>query len=322
LDGGGLVVTAGNIYNKGLVGGTLVGALADNTLYNLCANPTPDLIVIRGNLINDVRTGTTSLDQARSLIRRMLDRVTGCAPQADILLTTENSLLSTDPTGMGQIVPLSSAQAYSTILHDAVMSFAGAYPQVTVYDMQSALYGLTAQATTALMKDELHPSPVGRTAEADLIAGVLSVSRDALSNAPSCGVGTVNRIVSPSDITNAAWQGAGAALTKDAAMQFTVLASNGSALVQVLPVTPRTCLTFSFQAKAGTLALPKYAVYDQTHASFIVPSTSYAHLINSSTFSTITIPFTVPAGATEVAVYIDSNSTSTGTTFVRNMTVQ
>ena len=61
-----------------------------------------------------------------------------------------------------------------------------------------------------------------------------------------------------------------------------VTASGGSNVFQTVAVSPSTQYTFSFQAKAGTLATPQYSVYDATHGADIVSATSYASSINSS----------------------------------------
>jgi hypothetical protein len=175
IDGGtGWVTSIGNILNQGHNGQLLATMLGDSTIPNLCAT-NPDLIVIIAPLMNDVRQGALTLDQGRSLIGQMLSKITACAPGADLLMLTEPTILTTDVGALGFVVPNTpvAAQAYSTLIHDAVVPFTGAYPQLVVLDTQTALFGLQVQATSAYMLNQIHPGPAGRVAEADLIAGVM-----------------------------------------------------------------------------------------------------------------------------------------------------
>ena len=80
-------------------------------------------------------------------------------------------------------------------------------------------------------------------------------------------------------------------------------------------VTASTTYSFTFWAKAGTLATPKYSVYDLTHLADIVASTSYAAQINGTTFTRVTVTFTTPVGTTSIAVYMCRDSVGTGTVF-------
>jgi lysophospholipase L1-like esterase len=90
-------------------------------------------------------------------------------------LTTENSLLASDVGGSGWVKPNSAAQAYTNIMHDAVMSFAGKYPNVEVFDLMAAEYGQIVKLTSPLMADQLHPNALGQTTEADLIAALIGL---------------------------------------------------------------------------------------------------------------------------------------------------
>jgi hypothetical protein len=128
-----------------------------------------------------------------------------------------------------------------------------------------------------------------------------------------------NLIVSPSDLTNAAWGTVGVTVTNP--YTFNVTTSGSNFLKQTVAVTPGANYTFSFLAKLGTLTAPMYAVYDLTHSAFIVSATSYASQINATTWTSVVVPFTVPAGCTSVAVYVSSNSTGTGTVLATNASI-
>jgi hypothetical protein len=67
------------------------------------------------------------------------------------------------------------AQAYSNILHDAIMYFEGMYPNVQVADTQSYVFGrLVANGPTWLMSNQLHPTGSGYDARSAYLASVLN----------------------------------------------------------------------------------------------------------------------------------------------------
>lgn len=136
-----------------------------------------DLLIIRGPLINDVRFGTTTLEQAIAMLRAALDRIRAGSPGTPILLTTENSLLSTDPGGFGWVQPASQAQHYTDILRAAVLAFDGVYPDVKVFDVMALEYGVTSPATSPLMANQLHPNQAGQEAEAELVVQIIGAQR-------------------------------------------------------------------------------------------------------------------------------------------------
>ena len=111
-----------------------------------------------------------------------------CSPNTDIFLKTENSLLTTNVGNDNYVTPNSSAQAYSTILEEAVDAFTNVYPNVYVLDTQQSLYGTTSPATSAYMSDQVHPSTAGYTAEAQEDIQVLTQ----LMNYGFQSVGTVD----------------------------------------------------------------------------------------------------------------------------------
>lgn len=167
----------GNIENYGNYGAGLRDMLDGNPAVYYHVDDViaahPDLLIIRGPLINDIRMGATSFEQAKQLLSSALDRITRGSPHTAILLVTENSLLSSDQGGYGFVRPNSAAQKYTDIMHDAVMAMKGRYPQVRVYDLMSAEYGIKCLPTSPLMHDQLHPSNEGQRREADLIAHVI-----------------------------------------------------------------------------------------------------------------------------------------------------
>jgi len=137
----------------------------------------PDMLIIRGPLINDVRMGETNTAQATALLAAALDKFTAELPQTAILLLTENSMLTTDQGGYGFVRPNSAAQRYTRIMHRAVMAMAGRYPQVKVFDLMAAEYGLRCRPSSLLMHDQLHPNAAGQQREADLVAHLIGRRR-------------------------------------------------------------------------------------------------------------------------------------------------
>jgi hypothetical protein len=179
----GHVHALGNIINMGNNGATLKSMLAATggpayKIEAVCA-AAPELLIVRGPLINDVRQGACDLTCAKTLLHTMLDRLHTCLPQTDILLQVENSLLTADPKPHGYVKPDTpeAAQAYSSILRDAGLSFQGAYPHVYVQDLQQDLYGITSPATSPLMGDQLHPNHLGQVKEGELIVDLLRHAR-------------------------------------------------------------------------------------------------------------------------------------------------
>lgn len=173
----GLIHAYGDIVNYGNAGATLRQMLdgsgdVDYHVEDVIA-ARPDLLIIRGPLINDVRVGQTSAAEATALLAKTLDRITAALPHTAILLLTENSLLSRDQGGYGFVRPNSAAQRYTNIMHDAVMAMQGRYPQVRVYDLMAAEYGLECPARSPLMHDQLHPSAEGQIREARLVARII-----------------------------------------------------------------------------------------------------------------------------------------------------
>ncbi len=137
-----------------------------------------DLVLVRGPLINDVRLGSCNLACATANVQSLYDAIAGAVPvKADIAWKTENSLLTTDPTSSGYVSPLSSSQAYSRILHDAVFqAFAALPPRAVVWDDMQIVYTKIGfeYASSGWMTDILHPNTTGQAREAEADAQILA----------------------------------------------------------------------------------------------------------------------------------------------------
>jgi hypothetical protein len=172
----------GSIYNYGNNGASLAALLYGSGPYPIDAVCTakPDLLIMRGPLINDVRLGNCNLGCATVRVQQALERLEQCIPESSILLTTENSLLATDRGNTGWVKPdtADAAQAYTNIIHDAVMSMSGKYPNVQVYDVMAEEYGTVSPATSPLMGDQLHPGGKGQQSEADLLVQIIGATQE------------------------------------------------------------------------------------------------------------------------------------------------
>jgi len=87
------------------------------------------------------------------------------------------------------------------------------------------------------------------------------------------------------------------------ASRAVVTSTAGHALRQTLGVTPGQTYTFSFFARNNGGTAASYSVYDDTHGANIVAATSYFSQINGSTYTRVSVTFTVPAGTTTASVY-------------------
>jgi hypothetical protein len=82
-----------------------------------------------------------------------------------------------------------------------------------------------------------------------------------------------------------------------------VTSAAGHALRQTLGVTPGQTYTFSFFAQNNGGTTAAYSIYDDTHGANIVAPTSYFSQLNGSTYTRVSVTFTVPAGCTTASVY-------------------
>jgi hypothetical protein len=164
----------GSILNFGSNGASLSAMLDGSAAYPIqfVCNEQPDLLIIRGPLINDVRLGWTDLAQATNLEQAALQTLQACSPHTSILLTTENSLLSTD-TGEHWVQPNADAQEYTDIMHDGVMAMNEQFPNVEVLDIMSLVYGTTVQASSPYMSNQLHENDTGAALEIQAIVRVI-----------------------------------------------------------------------------------------------------------------------------------------------------
>lgn len=171
----------GNIYNYGNSGAWLRDLIDGKGPYPLGAvcEAKPDLLIMRGPLINDVRTGLTTLEDAKHLLKIAINRIRDSSPATAILLLTENSLLTSDVgrpfwrRRLLSVQPSGAAQRYTDILHDAVMSVEGRYPNVCVFDLMEHEYGTTCVPASQLMEDQIHPNAKGMQREADLLVQII-----------------------------------------------------------------------------------------------------------------------------------------------------
>jgi len=171
----------GNIHNYGNSGAWLRDLIDGAGPYPLSAvcEAKPDLLIMRGPLINDVRTGSTTLEEAKRLLTVAIDRIRESSPATAILLLTENSLLTADVgrpfwrRRLPSVQPDGAAQRYTDILRDAVISFEGRYPNVCVFDLMKHEYGTVCTQRSGLMEDQIHPSEEGMRREADLVVQII-----------------------------------------------------------------------------------------------------------------------------------------------------
>jgi hypothetical protein len=165
-----------NFGNNGVSLACMLTGCAPYPIQTVCAEQ-PDLLIMRGPLIDDVRIGATDLVLATSLEQQALQTLRACSPNTAILVTTENSLLSTD-TGQNWVVPNADAQQYTDIMHDAVMAMNEQFPNVEVLDIMSLVYGTTVQASSPLMTNQLHENGAGAKLEIQAIIPVIGINQD------------------------------------------------------------------------------------------------------------------------------------------------
>ena len=133
-----------------------------------------------------------------------------------------------------------------------------------------------------------------------------------------------NLVTYSQEFDNAAWLknsltvSANAAAAPDGTTTAEEITFTGSGdyLLQIVKVTAGLQYTFSFYAKAGTATGAQYRVYNVTAGSDIVAATSYYSSINSSTWTRISVTFTVPSGCSEIYVYLSRSSATSGTMFL------
>ncbi len=121
-----------------------------------------------------------------------------------------------------------------------------------------------------------------------------------------------NLITSADQIGAAPWQLLGDirqrgnyATAPDGSKHATLVTSSGGghALAEVVSVAPGATYTFSFYAKNNGGSGASYSVYDNSQYKDIIRPTSYFAKLNRSTYTQVSVTFTVPAGCTWVGVY-------------------
>jgi lysophospholipase L1-like esterase len=166
----------GAILNYGENGASLYAFLANQVVHGIDATlaANADLYVI-GYGINDVRLGNTTEDQLVAMLTDTVDRIRAEVPNADIVLRMPNSLLTTDVNGYHYVQPNESAQAYSTLLHDAYLRLENRWSNVVVLDTQDIVFGTESLPSSPFMTDQLHPSADGYVALAQALVALIGV---------------------------------------------------------------------------------------------------------------------------------------------------
>jgi len=129
--------------------------------------------------INDLREQVRTVDQLRTDLIRLIDIWRAAQPQLEHILIVPNSLLADNvgnanyvrdsPTGT--INPAGLAQTISERFRAAYLPLVDRWPDVTVVDSQTTVYGTKAIAYNGngFMADQLHPNVRGQQAEIDWI---------------------------------------------------------------------------------------------------------------------------------------------------------
>lgn len=162
----GMTSDASHVIDGGSSGytanGWAVDASAVDYTYADLVSDAPDLVVFSFG-INDVRTGTYDQAGLEAGIEACVERILNGLPDTDVVLRVPNIFLTTD-SGSGSpfnfVSPQTpeACQAYTDMLWGAYMSFEGAWPNVVVADLQTAVFGRTAVASSPLMANQIHPS--------------------------------------------------------------------------------------------------------------------------------------------------------------------
>lgn len=195
------------------------------------------------------------------------------------------------PAG-GALVALTSSAPATAAVPASVTVPAGA---------SSVSFAVTTSAVAASTTVTIAASFGGATASALLTVG---------PNVPPPP--NPNLLSSPEQIGAAPWQILGAitatlnyATAPDGSLHATRAVSSGAghALRQAVVLTPGTTYTLSFYARNNGGTAASYSVFDSDHFANIVGPTSYASQLNGSTYTRVSVTFTVPAGCSNVFVY-------------------
>jgi lysophospholipase L1-like esterase len=163
------------LRNFGINGGTLFQFNTNPAQprgFDALVTAAPSLVAFSFS-INDVRGG---LDQA-TLVTRMrtvINALRAALPNTDMVLVMPNSFLLNDVSGHNYVTPAGAAQLYTDRMRLAYRALTDEWPNVEVFDSQALVFGEVSVAASALMGDQIHPSPLGQhtrfTRMLDLIA--------------------------------------------------------------------------------------------------------------------------------------------------------
>lgn len=92
-----------------------------------------------------------------------------------------------------------------------------------------------------------------------------------------------------------------------------IAGSSGGGRYQVFTVTPGASMVLSFWAKRSAATAAAYQIYNNTAGSNIVAPTSYYASINATTWTRVSVAFTVPAGCTALRAYVCTDNSASGT---------
>jgi len=111
---------------------------------------------------------------------------------------------------------------------------------------------------------------------------------------------------STEDFEHTAWNSSKVTVTANYDGVADLLVGTGGGYIhQTVSVIPGASYTFQFAAKKhGTCTIAQYSVFDLTHTADIIPTTNYADTLSSDSYTTVTVPFTVPEGCDSVSTYV------------------
>ena len=187
----------------------------------------------------------------------------------------------------------------TTILNDGTDStdFEGSLDSVTIYNVT-----LTAEEQSALVDDNLYLAPITQTG--------LHLGDD--------------KIVSQDYSDEDYW-----ATNNVTASGSTITSTSGTNYfynaydeLQDVVVVAGNTYRFEFRVKNIDASTLDYAVYDNTNTAWITASANYVSQINTSTYSTITIDFVVPASCVSARIYPIRNMTSGASVMIEDISVQ
>jgi hypothetical protein len=208
--------------------------------------------------------------------------------------STGTVTLSGPAPGGGTVVTLASNDSTAATVPASVTVPAGA---------NAATFTISTSTVTAARTVGI-TATLGTTSRSAVLTLTTASNPNLLSNPDQIGVapwGTLGSIaVTPNYAT-----------APDGTLHATravVTSAAGHALRQGVSATPGTTYTFSFFARNNGGTASSYSVFDQDHFADIVAPASYFSQLNGSTFTRVSVTFTVPAGCTNIFVYVVRDS--------------